>query len=216
MIRPFLAAAASLLLLGSTGAALAQAGKSPLVITEVKPTFELSPEFNIGVGPQRRATSQPWLWVEVAFTYQPVDRNAPPLDDLTLNYYILLNNSGPQNPTGTLLTGSVVHTGVLPGTGNEVRRSVMMVSPQVLSRFFGGKIPNNANSAVRGVGVTASVQGQLVAQLNVPSKAPFQGQWWTQLQQGPPGLVLSKDQTPFAPLFYDYFEAIKGRTPGNP
>lgn len=203
------------LLIVTAGFAAAQAPAQKIVdITDISvDPRAFSPEYNIGLGPQKKSTSQPWLWVEVSFVYNPAVRNPPPLDDLKLTYYILLNDVTPQNRTGTLLVGTVTHTGILPGT--DTRRSVMMVSPQVLKRFFDGKLPSNMSTAYQAIGVTAAYQGQTLGELSI-GKGKGQPQWWTRFQQGPPGLVLSKDQTPFAPLFYDYFEATKPTTPGAP
>jgi hypothetical protein len=176
----------------------------------------LTPDYTIGNGPQKKAKSQTWLWVEVAFVYNPPGSNRPgqvaqTLPELTLNYYILLSNSGQGNPSGTLLVGAVTHTGITAGT--DVHHSVMLVSPQTLKALFGGKAPASIQSATKAIGVTATVQGQLVAEESI-GLGKGKKQWWQSLQQGPPGLVLSKDQTPFAPLFYDYFAAIKAKGAG--
>jgi hypothetical protein len=206
MMRKLLPALA---LLATAG--LAHAQQSPLKITDIVPSFEKSPDYTIGIGPKRKAPSADWLWVEVSFVYNAQGRNVQPLDDLTLSYYILLNNANPQAPAGTLLTGTVTHTGVVPGT--ETHHSVALVSPQTLRRFFGGRSPSSVSQAVQAIGVTASVQGQLVGELSI-GKGKNMPQWWQKFQQGPQGLVLNKDQTPFAPLYYDYFEAIKAKGGG--
>jgi hypothetical protein len=39
------------------------------------------------------------------------------------------------------------------------------------------------------------------------------GQWWSTMQQVN-GYVLNKNETPFAPLAWDYYEAIKARPGG--
>lgn len=209
MIRKLLPALAILAL---AGAAQAQpVANSPLKITAITPSMEKSPEYNIGIGPQRKANSADWLWVEVSFTYNPPNRNAQPIDDVAFGYYILLNNPSREAPAGTLLTGTVTHTGVTPGS--DVKHSLALVSPQTLRRFFGGKSPSSLAQAVQAIGVTASVQGQLVDELSI-LKGKGAKQWWQKLPQGPQGLVLSKDQSPFAPLFFDYFEAIKSKGPG--
>lgn len=207
MIRKFLSA---VFLLAASTFAQAQVPNSPIKITDIKATLEQSPEYTIGIGPQRKAKSQSWLWVEVAFAYNG-GRGAQPIDDLTVNYYILLNNVGPQNPTGTLLVGSVTHTGVVPGT--DVHHSLALVSPQTLNRYFNGTPPSSPSAAFRAIGVTIAVQGQIQSEQSI-GLGKGQPQWWNRFQQGPPGLVLNKDQTPFAPLFYDYFEAIKSKAAG--
>lgn len=206
----FLFSAAVALLATCSFASAQQAGRSPIKITDIKASLEKTPEFTIGIGPQRKAASQDWLWVEVSFTYQ-APRNAPPLDEITFNYYILLANTSAQNRMGTLLTGTVIHTGVT--SGSEVHHSVMLVSPQTLRRFFDGKAPSSIASTFQAIGVTASVQGQLQDEMSI-GKGKGRAQWWNAFQQGPSGLVLSKDQTPFAPLFYDYFEAVKSKPAG--
>ncbi|HEY8900428.1 MAG TPA: Amuc_1102 family pilus-like protein [Chthoniobacterales bacterium] len=188
------------------------AQNSPLKITDIKATLEKSPEFTIGVGPQRKATSQDWLWVEVSYIYQATVRNAPPIEP-SFTYYILFNNPTPQNRTGTLLSGTVVHTGVTAGGAGDVHHSVMLVSPQTLRSLFDGKAPTSVAAATQAIGVTVSVNGQLADEMSV-GKAKGRKQWWVSLPQGAPGLVLTKDQTPFAPLFYDYFDAVKAKSSG--
>jgi hypothetical protein len=209
MIRSLFTAA---FLLSTAVFAQAQAvANSPLKITDIKIDPQaLSPQYSITIGPQKQAKSQQWLWVEVTFVYNPPARNAVPLPELTLNYYILLDDKSPQNPLGTLLTGSVTHTGIVPGP--EDHHSVMLVSPQTLRQFFGAKIPP-ITTACQAIGVTATVNGQLVNEFSIGRGKGMQG-WWNKFQQGPAGLVLNKDQTPFAPLFYDYFEAIKSKPAG--
>lgn len=210
MIRHLFSAAA--LLLAATSLSLAQAPAGQVIkITDIKPSLEKSPEFTVPIGPQRKATSQDWLWIEVSFLCKIPGPNPPALPEVTFNYYVLLNNPTAQNRSGTLLTGSVIHTGVTSGT--DVHHSVMLVSPQTLKGLFGGKTPASLPAAVQAIGVTASVQGQLQDEQSI-LKGKSHPQWWNSLQQGAPGLVLSKDQTPFAPLFYDYFEAVKSKT-GN-
>jgi hypothetical protein len=87
--------------------------------------------------------------------------------------------------------------------------SVMYVSPRTLERFFAGKAPNNVTAAVVDVGVTITKQGQLVAEASWKGR----GQWWSNYQQVS-GYVLNKSETPFAPLAWDYYEAIKTKSGG--
>ncbi len=209
MIRQFFTAA---LLLATAAVSQAQftPANSPVQITDIKPSLEKSPDFNIGVGPQRKAASQDWLWVEVTFAYKGTGR--PPVsgqaDEITFNYYILLKNASAKNRVNTLLTGAITHTGVIPGS--DLHHSVALVSPQTLKSFFDGKTPAAIASTVLAIGVTATIQGQLAAEVSTGA-GKNKPSWWQTMPQGPPGLVLSKDQTPFAPLFYDYFEAVKAK-----
>lgn len=141
--------------------------------------------------------------IEVTFAWQPsplpIDRYA---DDIVLDYYVLLSNKSATFPRGTLLTGEVTHMSV-PAMQNDLK-SVMYISPRTLERFFDGKIPSSATSAIIDIGVTISRQGQILAQRSL--KSP--GIWWPQYQKTS-GFLLNKNETPFASLNSDYYEAIK-------
>jgi hypothetical protein len=114
---------------------------------------------------------------------------------------VLLSNKSVAAPQGTLLSGQVTHTAI--PVQNDLR-SVMYVSPRSLERFFDGKIPSSQDSAIVDIGVTITRQGQIVAEKSLKGS----GEWWPQFQQTP-GYLLDKTQTPFAPLYSDYYEAVK-------
>jgi hypothetical protein len=195
------------LLLGLS-VAQAQQANTDFQISKITPDLATTPDYSFSLGPKGKKVqkNKDWLEVEVSFDWTP--RNPKPefLDELTLNYYILLNNKDRENPKGTLLTGSVTHAAIPQGKGMN---SVMYVSPRTLERFFAGKVPSTANSAVLDAGVTITQQGQLVAE----SSWKGRGQWWSGFQQVS-GYVLNKSETPFAPLVWDYYEAIKARPAG--
>lgn len=188
--------------------ASAQQANTDFQISKITPALVTTPDYSFNLGPQGKKVSKnkDWLEVEVSFDWKP--RNAKPefLDELTFNYYILLGNKDRENPKGTLLAGAVTHVAIPQGKGMN---SVMYVSPRTLERFFGGKVPSTINSAIVDVGVTISQQGQLVAEGSWQGK----GKWWEQFQTTQ-GYVLNKNETPFAPLVWDYYEAIKARPGG--
>jgi len=140
-------------------------------------------------GAQQYQTNQRdrWLEVEVEFGATPEFT-----DELTFKYFILLN--------GKLLTGEVTHGNVPAGREN---RSVMYVPPRALARAMGNRAltPN----AVQNIAVQI-VQGSAVKSELSQDRA--QPQWFAAL---PPiaGSVLNKNETPFAPLYWDRYEQIK-------
>ncbi len=177
-------------------------------IVKISPDLVTTPEYSFNYGPKNKkvARNKDFLEVEVSFDWQPKSAKPEFLDELTFNYYILLNNKSRENPKGTLLTGSVTHIAIPQA---KAMNSVMYVSPRTLERFFEGKSPTTASAAVVDVGVTITKQGQLVAEASWKGR----GQWWSELQQVS-GYVLNKSETPFAPLAWDYYEAIKMRPAG--
>jgi hypothetical protein len=196
-----------LLAAGTLSIATAQPSKD-FQILKITPDLATTPEYNFAFGPKNKKVqkNKDWLEVEVSFEWQPRDQKPEFLDELTFNYFILLNNKSRENPGGTLLTGTVTHVAIPQAKGLN---SVMYVSPRTLERFFEGKIPSTASSAITDVGVTITKQGQTVAEASWKGR----GQWWSALQQVS-GYVLNKNDTPFAPLAWDYYEAIKARPAG--
>jgi hypothetical protein len=196
-----------LLAAGTLSIATAQPAKD-FQILKITPDLATTPEYNFAFGPKNKKVqkNKDWLEVEVSFEWQPREQKPEFLDELTFNYFILLNNKSRENPGGTLLTGTVTHVAIPQAKGLN---SVMYVSPRTLERFFEGKIPSTASSAITDVGVTITKQGQTVAEASWKGR----GQWWSALQQVS-GYVLNKNDTPFAPLAWDYYEAIKARPAG--
>ena len=155
-------------------------------IAKITKNLVATPDY--GIGQYRAAANERWLEVEVEFNGAPEWT-----DELTLKYYILFN--------GRLLTGEVTHVNI-PGGLN---RSVMYVLPVALTRFAGNRrlLPNIfQNIAVQ------IVQGGAVKDELSLARAP--AQWFAAL---PPitGFVLNKNETPFAPLYWDRYAQIKTR-----
>jgi hypothetical protein len=203
-----LAAFAALL----TATVAAQSLNTEFQIAKITPDLVTTPDYSFNLGPKgkRVGKNKDWLEVEVSFDWQPTDRKAEFLDELTIEYFILLNNADRENRDGTLLTGSVTHVALPAEKGMN---SVMYVSPRTLERFFAGKIPSTARTAVKDIGIIIKLQGRPVAQSAWQSKIGTGAVWWSNMQPTP-GYVLNKSETPFAPLVWDYYEAIKARPAG--
>ena len=159
------------------------------LIKKVAPAVIRTPEYTFN-GDPRRFTQSQWLEVEVEFSARP---EITP--ELTLRYYILF--------AGTLLTGEVTHVNIPAG---QSLFSVMYVPPRNLARFLRGA-PLTANS-IENIAVQIVRPGVAQALAEFVLKPNPRGPWWTTLQQTP-GFVLNKAETPFAPLYWDRYEAIK-------
>jgi hypothetical protein len=184
--------------------AFGQAPNTEFRVLNIQPQFLESPTYGGVRYDKRGSRGKEWLEVEVTFEWQPRLRDPKYADELTFNYYILLKNKSALYPQGTLLVGSVTHTSI---PQERDMHSVVYISPRTLERFFDGRVPGNVDQALVDVGVTVTRQGQEVASTSWKSRS---GSWWPQFQQTP-GFVLNKNETPFAPLAWDYYEAIKPR-----
>jgi hypothetical protein len=168
----------------------AQTRGADFQLTKITKNLISTPQFNYTGAQQYQANlSDRWLEVEVEFAAAPEFT-----DELTFKYFILLN--------GKLVTGEVTHVNVAAGRAN---RSVMYVSPRALARFMGRSAltPNS----VQNVAVQILQKGAIKDELSF-TRAP--GQWYAGLP-AVSGFLLNKNETPFAPLYWDRYEQIKPR-----
>ncbi len=157
-------------------------------LTKITRALITPPSFTY-TGAQQYPTNQRdrWLEVEAEFTAAPEFT-----DELTVKYYILLN--------GKLLTGEVTHTNVPAGRD---RRSVMYVSPPSIARVMANR-PVTPGS-IQNIAVQIVQQGAVKSETSLERAAP---QWFASVPQMA-GLLLNKNETPFAPLYWDRYEQIK-------
>lgn len=179
----------SLSVFALAGLVLPAAAQVPLRVGDVKlekPTIAIvkTPEIQFQGGSQKRSTPGQWLEVEVPFSTA-----AEMIDELTFTYKIVINKK--------LLVGEVTH--VMIPKGRE-HFSVAYVSPRSLESLMGGK--GLTAAAIDGVWVDVSKQGQTLG-TETTAKGPVPN-----LPQAA-GMVLKKPETPFAPLYWDRYEALK-------
>ena len=185
-LTPSVLAAVGVLVFASE--VFSQGATGQFQLTKITRNFITSPQFTY-TGAQQYVANQrdKWLEVEVEFTATP-----PFTDELTLKYYILIN--------GKVLTGEVTHMNIVSGREN---RSVMYVPPGAIARIMENKAI--APNAVQNIAVQIVQQGTVKDENNMVRGAP---EWY----KGIPslsGLVLNKNDTPFAPLYWDRYAQIK-------
>ena len=178
------------LLLSFASVASAQAPAAPqlgdvtIASNGILPTGVKTPEFVLASGPIKRAKSLTWLEIEVQYATLPLM-----IDELTFEYSVLIN--------GQLLTGSSTYVNIEKGREHY---AVVYISPAGIDNVMGGA--QFTAAALANIQVRVTHQGQeLVVRLLRPGALP-------NLQQRT-GLILNKPETPFAPLFWDRYEALK-------
>jgi hypothetical protein len=207
----------TVLFLALCGLPLQAQVKSEFTIKKIEPALVDTPQISAGAYRKQQpgaARPTPWLEVDVNFERDEVSKEAPKFsDDLTVNFYILLNNSAiSEDKQPTLLTGSTTVSDVPYGKGLHV---AAFVAPQTLARYFDGKAPATIQQAVVDVGVTISNATGVVAISSFKSaEVAKQGKGWWESDAGMTkvaGRVLEKNQTPFAPLAWDYYLPSKSK-----
>lgn len=168
----------------------AQARGGDFQLTKITKNLVTTPSISYQGGQQYPTNQRDrWLEVEAEFAATP-----DWTDELTFKYFILIN--------GKLLAGEVTHVNIPAGREN---RSVVYLSPHTLARFNGNR-PVTPN-IVQNIAVQLLQQGSVKDELSF-TKAP--GQWYAGLTQLT-GFLLNKNETPFAPLYWDRYEQIKSR-----
>lgn len=157
-------------------------------LTKITKNLITSPQFTY-TGAEQFVTNQRERWLEIEADFTSVPEFT---DELTFKYFILFN--------GKLLTGEVTHVNIPAGRDN---RSVMYISPRTLARFSGNR-PMSPN-AIQNIAVQIVQQGAVKDELSLQRAQP---QWYASLPQVA-GFVLNKNETPFAPLYWDRYEQIK-------
>ena len=168
---------------------------SEFQLTKITKNLISSPQYTYN-GAQQYQTNQRVQWLEVEATFAAAPAYT---DELTFKYFILFS--------GQLLTGEVTHTNV---SASRESRSVMYIPPAALARF-------NNNRAVT-INLVQNIAVQIVQQGAVKSELslnPAPAQWFGTL---PPtaGFLLNKNETPFAPLYWDRYEQIKNARTEDP
>jgi len=192
---------------------------SEIVIKKIVPTFVESPKI-ASVGDSKPTPGPQPKWLEIEVTFDRKAKVPKFAGELTFQYYILLTNdsglsdNGISNKKPTLLTGAVTHVNTPEENGLH---AVAFVSPRTLAKLFDGKVPVSVPLALIDCGVTVSGKEGILAISSFKTK-DIKGDkgWWDNpaAYSSVPDLVLNKDQTPFAPLAWDYFEPVKSKT-GN-
>lgn len=141
------------------------------------------------------------IWIEFETDFD----SAEEFPELLFKYSILLKTSG----VPKLLEGEVTHIDVAKG---KDRHSVMYIAPKTLNRLAEGKAFNPTNILAQWVEVFAG--GESIGG-NFKSN---QGLTYDKVAKDKDKLdrvsdvFVSKAQTPFAPYFWDYYEAVKPLT----
>jgi hypothetical protein len=172
----------------TSGVAAAQTRGKDFQLTKINKNLVTTPQI-VYTGAQQYPTNQRdrWLEVEVEFATAPEFT-----DELVFKYFILIG--------GKVLTGEVTHVNIAAGRDH---RSVMYVSPHGLSRFLG----NNAvtTNSVQNVVVQIVEKGAIKDEMSLARAPGYAG------LPTASGFVLNKNETPFAPLYWDRYEQIKSR-----
>ena len=187
-MKTFLLASAALACLSLAASAQAPVTPGAVKLGKVAPAMVKTPECALSSGPVKRTgRAQEWFEIEVEYETKPEE-----IDELTFKFTAQIAKQ--------LVTGEVTYQNIAAARDHF---AVIYISPKGLEKLL-GKTPLGPNS-IENVWVEVNHQGQT---LGKEGEAAFKPQAKPNAQQKP-GFMLTKSQTPFAPLWYDRYEEIK-------
>ena len=166
---------------------LAQNRAADFRLTKIERDLILSPQYNYSGAERKNESRERWLRIDVQFSSV-----SDYTDELTFKYYVAIN--------GKVLSGEVTHVNILAGREHW---SVMYLPPHALAQSLQGRPAST--SLMENIAVQLVQKGEVKDELSLARAKP---QWFADFP-AVTGLLLRKDETPFAPLFSDFYEQIK-------
>jgi len=186
------------ILLACAVSSLAQSQSSgEFNIKKVEISYPSSPD--IAGQSDIRWTPQKWARIDVTFDAVP-----EMTDELVFNYYILVEDRNDRANPYRLLVGRVNHINIAKGMGLH---SSMYISPKAIQKLTQKKAVNFTQLPITQISVTISKPG-VAAPLAFNSLKPAAGDWWSKMKQEE-GFLINKTETPWAALYWDYYESIR-------
>jgi hypothetical protein len=180
------------MLLGLAGNTLAQGGtgRAEIEIKNIRQQQVDAPNYGgtSDLGGRPSTLWRKWLKIEVQF-----DNKHEWADDVQVKYYVLMGKGEDRR----LFVGEVTHINVAKGSQHY---SAMFMQPNTLKRYGAGQIEQ--------ITVRIFHKGTLVSTMSEPS---VRDGWWDRFQPTS-GYLLSPQETPWAPIADERFEAVKPST----
>ena len=188
----------------------------PVLISDVKVNTLLvdTPLWTVTNVPEKPWKQRKWIQIEVDFTAAASRRDSQSLDNVTVEYELLLPTEDPRNPFA-LLSGKATYWAFALDGG--VHHLVAFVPPRIIGKFAPGnkfnandvkkfdvKVEFKMNDTIIGLGFSQS-RG---ATIQMTAKKFLDTKTSLSLQRQNDG-ILGPDMTPWATLNYDHYEEVK-------
>jgi hypothetical protein len=194
---------------GAAPAPAAAAAKEKLVdIAKVDINIQKTPQIQAINVKDKRWTPKDWIEIEVEATAElsktEKDKTRKAYDEVTFEYFAYL--AGATKEKSRVLTAKIIHTNV---PIKEKIHSVAYISPPQLQKVTDSTASGPANpTMVKAWGVQVYIDGNLVGRKTSEANK----EWWTNPSLPPQeAALLSKPETPFAPLWGDFHLEVKPR-----
>lgn len=163
-----------------------------------------SPEFQAMSNP--RATRE-YKWCQITVEYEARGGQRGWLDEVALDWYVFIS---PKSAKPFLLKRSVTYVDVETAKG-AAHHAVIYIRPAFIRRYYGDDRIGKSDIAVY---LRTKVNGEDSDTFQESKSKSLRGSWWEARE---PRVnvrddeLMTRDETPFAPLDYDFYEHLKPR-----
>ena len=183
------------------------------LISDVKvdTQFVDTPIYKVMNVPEKPWKQKKWIQIEVEFTTASAKRDGESLDNVTVEYELLLPTDDPKNPFA-LLSGKASYWAFALDGGTH--HLVAFVPPRIVEKFTAMKSIKNADAKKFDVKVEFKMNGALIGAgysqskgttLQATAKKFADTNTSLSLQRQKDG-ILGQDKTPWAYLNYEHYE----------
>ncbi|MFA6566706.1 MAG: hypothetical protein WCS96_00695 [Victivallales bacterium] len=191
------------------------AGRQAL-ISDVKVESELvdTPIWKVMNVPEKPWKQKKWIQIDVDFTTAASRKENENLENVTVEYELLLPTEDPKSPFALLSGKALYWAFALDGGAHHL---VAFVPPRIIEKFATGKKFNNSDAKKFDVKVEFKMNDTLIgAGFSQPKGTTVQAtnkkfsdtKTSLSLQRQKDG-ILGQDKTPWANLNYDHYEQVK-------
>ena len=177
-----------------------QTRRTPVRITHLSSDVQETPRYSVSRSDAiSRGRGLDWFVAQVDY-----ETSRDWLDELSITFYLLVDNPWASDADARARPGGQPAELVLRGRTTYVdvdqgkHKAVMYLQPSTYQRY----------GTPKAIAVEINTEGQVAA---TESDPPSRTAWWSQLPSRD-GLVVNRLASPWAMLYFDEFEAIKGST----
>jgi len=174
-------------------------------IADLDIEHKYSPEFQAMSNP--RATRE-YKWCQITIEYEARGGLRGWLDEVELEWSVIVTPKSSNKPFLLKRTVSYIDVETAKGASHH---AVIYIRPAFIRRYYGAERISKNDI---GVYVRTKVNGEKSDTYNESKSKTLRGNWWEARE---PRVyerddeLMTRDETPFAPLDYDFYEQLKPR-----
>jgi hypothetical protein len=186
-----------------------QQPRARVTIEDMEFEYIKTPQYELGSNPRTQNTNDDWLRITAEYTAETADEEW--LDNVTFNWHVLL--IGGETPR-LLMHKSVTYMDIETEDPNEKHFATILIRPATLKRYYGETRRISERNIL--VYLEVLVDKFRISEYTFAKGNPKVPERWWQFREPDVNIIelglLTRMETPFAPLDFEVYEYIKPET----